>query len=479
MPSKPTEPRSISAQLVLLFTGAAALLFFCGLGILYWIVVQHAFEEDNEALADRLFAVQRQVHSGLNPVGSPEETPAQHSRERVSYLVRLIDDRGQVIAESPGMGRLLPPALFSPPAAEPKLVRKDGRLFALISQHASAAPASGLIQMAQDRSVDEQFTRRFGVLVIIVFFLGILATALLARGITRRGLRPLADITHSLERTGPTRLHERVEPTSWPREIQPLARAFDQMLDRLEDSFTRLSQFSADLAHELRTPIANLRGEAEVALTRPRSAEEYRAVLESSVAEYERLSGIIDNLLFLARADAAHGLAQPVTFDARAAVEKIAGYYSALAEERGIEIACHGQAHVDADPALFGRAISNLLENALRYAPDASRIDITLEEKNQQTRVSVQDRGPGIAPADLPRVFDRFYRADSSRSTAGTGLGLSLVKSIMNLHHGEVEIRTDPVPGTTAILSFPRDGKGQAPPPADSSLSRTDQSLSS
>ena len=182
----------------------------------------------------------------------------------------------------------------------------------------------------------------FGLLVAAVLLGGIFASTLIAITVTKRGLRPLSAMTRSLMRVGPKRLHERVPPADWPRELQPVAIAFDDMLDRLEDSFTRLSQFSADLAHELRTPLANIRGEAEVALTRPRSPNEYEAVIESSVAECARLSGIIDNLLFLARAEAAESKVQRSLFDGRSAIERIAAYNEAIAEERQLTITCQG-----------------------------------------------------------------------------------------------------------------------------------------
>src|SRR6185437_14856098 len=137
---------------------------------------------------------------------------------------------------------------------------------------------------------------------------------------------PLDEMGSAFQRIGPTRLNQRVGQANWPRELQPLAEAFDQMLGRLEESFNRLSRFSADLAHELRTPIANMLGEAQVALTRDRSAPEYREVIESTIGECERLSGIVDNLLFVARADAASEPVERVRFDARAAVEKIAAF---------------------------------------------------------------------------------------------------------------------------------------------------------
>ena len=263
------------------------------------------------------------------------------------------------------------------------------------------------------------------------------------------------EMTRSLKRIGPKRLHERIPPEGWPRELRPLAVAFDEMLDRLEDSFTRLSQFSADLAHELRTPIANIRGEGEVALTRARTPEEYREVIESSVTECERLSGIVDNLLFLARAEAAEGHIQRTLFKGRAAVEKIAAFYEAIAEEHHTAITCAGEGDVHADPMLFGRAVSNLVENALRFTPAAGTIQISIAGDPAHSEVCVKDSGCGIAPEHLPRVFDRFYRADSSRSSQGSGLGLALVKSIMDLHGGSVVVESQVDLGTVVTLTFP------------------------
>ena len=461
MPSKPIEARSISSQLVLLFTLAGALLLFCGLGLLYWFVVQHGVEEDNESLADKSSAVRADLKRTDGPHIMTEELGAPRPRERVTYWVRLLDSTGATLAETPGMNSFLSAQAFpeaeNPSGTElnPRVVQIADKLLALLATREEVAGQSYIIQLAQDRSVDEQFTKRFGLLVIAVLVGGSLVSALIALTVTRRGLRPLGEITRSLERTGPTRLHERVEPSAWPRELQPLAIAFDQMLDRLEDSFTRLSQFSADLAHELRTPVANLRGEAEVALTRPRTADEYREVIESSVAECERLSSIIDNLLFLARAEAAQGLAERTSFDGRAAIEKIAVYFRTVAEERHVTIRCLGDGEIYADALLFSRAVSNLVENALRFTPDGGKIEITLARDAAATLITVHDDGPGIAAEHLPRIFDRFFRADSSRSSEGSGLGLALVKSIMDLHGGSAKADSEPGHGTVVSLAFP------------------------
>ncbi len=196
-------------------------------------------------------------------------------------------------------------------------------------------------------------------------------------------------------------------------------------------------------------------GEAQVALTRDRAAAEYRETIESSVAECERLSRIVNNLLFVARADAAREPIARKQFDARAAVEKISAFYQTVAEDRHVRISCSGDGQIYADPELFERAVGNLLDNALRFTPEHGSIHIALSKQNSALEVAVSDTGSGIAPEHLPRVFDRFYRAESSRGSDGAGLGLSLVKSIVDLHGGSATIESEIGRGTTVKLTFP------------------------
>jgi two-component system heavy metal sensor histidine kinase CusS len=247
----------------------------------------------------------------------------------------------------------------------------------------------------------------------------------------------------------------------WPEELQPLAIGYNRMLGRLEDSFTRLSQFSADLAHELRTPIAILRGEAEGVLTKPRTADQYREVIESSLEELQRLSAMIDNLLFLARAETI-GSVHLSYFDGRAAIEKIREFYELVAQEQGIVIECVGEGTIYAEPNLFRRALINLLTNSLRFTPSGGTITVSLHHRNGVSEVSVADTGCGIPSEHVPNVFDRFYRANAARNATGTGLGLSIVKSIMQTHDGTVSVQSKPGRGTTVTISFP-DRKGSRP----------------
>jgi two-component system, OmpR family, heavy metal sensor histidine kinase CusS len=454
------KPRSIAFQLILLFTLAAALLLACGLGVVYSIVTHHAFAEDNAVLADKIFVLSADLReNGPNIFG--EEVAAHRAGQHTPYWIRILDAQERAIGETPEMDRLIPKQTF-PAAREPSeaiRTRKDYRsaakLFSLVSFKEPSKGEIYTVQVAQDRSSDEQVETNFAFLFIAVLIGGVVASALIAIIVTRRGLQPLRRMTGSLGRIGPDQLKERIGSAAWPRELQPLAIAFDQMLKRLDDSFTRLSQFSADLAHELRTPIANMLGEAQVALTRDRSAIEYREIIESTVAECERLSRIVDNLLFVARVDAAREPIARKRFDARVAAEKIADFYQTAADDHHVTITCSGDGQIYADPDLFERAVGNLIDNALRFTAKHGSINVEVAKHNSDFEVAVHDNGSGISAEHLPHVFDRFYRAESSRTSDGAGLGLALVKSIVELHGGSATIGSELGRGTTVTLKFP------------------------
>jgi two-component system heavy metal sensor histidine kinase CusS len=229
------------------------------------------------------------------------------------------------------------------------------------------------------------------------------------------------------------------------------------MLDRLEVSIEGLSHYSANLAHELRTPINNLMVEADIALSRPRTVDEYRKVIGSNMEEYVRLSRMIDSLLFLARTENAQTGLNLALMDLRKEIEDIAEFYSAVASDEGVKVTCTGEAALYADPVLFRRAVSNLLANAINYTPKEGEISISVRQSDgMSVEVIVSDTGCGIAQEHLPRIFDRFYRVPSIRKpeAPGSGLGLAIVKSIMELHGGAVEIQSELTRGTTVTMKF-------------------------
>jgi two-component system heavy metal sensor histidine kinase CusS len=281
-----------------------------------------------------------------------------------------------------------------------------------------------------------------------------------------RGLRPVAEMSASAGTIGSATLDRRLDVAACPAEIAELAASFNGVLDRLEEAFERLSRFSADIAHELRTPVNNLRVQAEVTLQRSRTAEEYRHAVASSLEEGQRLGRIIDSLLFLARADrpATHVAREPL--DACGELGVIRDFYEAAAAEAGVTlaVACEARGAVWADRVLLQRAVGNLVENSLAHTPRGGGIRLAARDGEGGVTIEVADTGCGIAAGHLSRITDRFYRVDPARSGGGTrvGLGLSIVKSIVTLHGGALDVRSALGEGTRVALTFPGVGGAAA-----------------
>lgn len=461
---------SIARRLTLLYAGSSLLMLVLAAAYLYWSLVRDVERDDNDFLANKIQECRRLMMEGAKDSGllaHEIETEAAAS-QFIKYFVRLVDGQGKVVLETPGMPELLPTNYF-PAALGGDLVPSRGKIWKLASGAAyslkaaqAPAPRTGaapVLQVALDVTSDEALITGYRWKLLLVVALGVCFACAAGGIVARKGLAPLKEITQVTERITASQLHDRIVANGWPDELDALARSFDRMLDRLEESFQRLSQFSADLAHELRTPVNNLRGEAGVALSKARTAEEYRRTLESSLEEYARLSRLIDNMLFLARADgAASSYIRRSIFDARKEIESVREFYEALAEERGVEVSCEGTGNVSADPTLFRQAVSNLLSNSLNYTARGGRVCFRLNEREDHGfEVCVADTGCGISPQHLPRIFDRLYRVDSARSQHpnGAGLGLAIVKSIMTLHRGNVEAESVLGTGTSIRLSFP------------------------
>ena len=426
----------------------------------YWVAIQRVNNDNDRYLTDKLVAIRADMAADSGAQSLSRELKIIHAADKV-YAVRVLDSAGNIVAESPEMPQFLPvevfPKTLSIPGERPlsKTYHTANRkTFALVTAMADLGSQRLTLQLAQDRTRDGRFAARYAALLTVILACVVLTCAGVAILVTRRTLRPLKRLAESIERTGATRLDERVPVSSWPDELQPLAVSFNKMLGRLEDSFRRLAQFSADLAHELRTPIAILRGEAEGALTKPRTLEQYREVIESSLEEMQRLSAMIDNLLFLARAETIGSIKRQF-FDGRAAIEQVREFYEALSQEQGVELSSEGEGPVYAEPVLFRRALINLITNALRFTPSDGRITVSLQHRDGASEIAIADTGCGISSQHLPNLFDRFFRGDAPRSSQGSGLGLSIVKSIMQIHDGKVSVQSDVGRGTVVTLRFP------------------------
>ncbi len=465
------RPLSISARLVILYATSTFILIAISAVFLDW-VLHDIMEKDNNqfliAETENLRMVMRQYPGDTNRWKEEvEREPGVAASFYVKYYIRLFNERLEPMMETPGMARIVSPASFPAPIEnlDPNTrgVRKTGidgtPLMVLAVRAVPGEPErpDRFIQIALDLSHESAIMKTYRGKIAIVLFAGVLVAGMVGFAVTREGLRPLKAIARSIQSIGPKDLQARVGSKRWAGEIAVLADAFDGMLEKLESSFTILSGFSADLAHELRTPINNLRGEAEVVLFKKRAPEEYRQVLESSLEEYSRLSRMIDNLLFLAHADRKDTVLKKALINGRNELEMLLDFYDSLAQEKKIKITMDGEATFEADPILFRQAVGNVLSNAFQYTDKGGHISLKLMKGGGSTQLEITDTGIGIEPEQIARVFDRFFRTDRARliHPQGSGLGFSILKSIMDLHGGSVSVRSTPGEGTSVTLVFP------------------------
>ncbi len=438
-------------------------------GFLYSTLGRKLDREDTQFLADKVFVLRSILAK------RPGDDAALHeevdwegaARRFTKFYVRIRDPGGRVVMESRGIPDPLRAVRFPEPIPANVLPRNstlvrigsDGayRVISALAASGSGGTGRTVLEIALDQTEEESLLKSYRNTMAMALIAGILASAALGYGLTRRGMSPLTRMIASIEGIRFPHHQKHTTDDGLPEELVPLIDAFNDMLDRLRESFERLSQFSADLAHELRTPINNLRGEAEVTLLRSRSDKEYRHALESGLEELGRLSRMIDSLLFLARAESDRSILNLTIFEAREEIEKIGNFFEAYVEEKGIRFEIRGSAIVQADRDLFRRAVGNVVENAVKFTPSGGTVILTLRSGSGGVEVAVADTGQGIAPKHLPKVFDRFYRADPARghSDRGAGLGLSLVRSIMALHGGSVKIESGVGRGTEVLLRFP------------------------
>ncbi|MBD9578926.1 heavy metal sensor histidine kinase [Pseudomonas sp. PDM23] len=285
----------------------------------------------------------------------------------------------------------------------------------------------------------------------------LLLIALGARLVAKRGLLPLRQFGQVASRVTTQDLSHRIPLQDLPRELGKAARALNLMLHRLDDGVQQLTQFSDDIAHELRSPIGNLLGKAQVTLSRPREKEEYETVLAASTEELERVGRIVSDMLFLAQVSHPRALLpqEPVRLEEEAA--KVAELFDFSAEEKSLSIVIEGHGRVVGDRLMIQRAISNLLSNAIRHTPGGERISVQVRDDGEAVTLQVQNPGAGIAAEHLEHLFERFYRVDKGRSRAqgGTGLGLAIVRSIMELHLGSASAQSAEEGPTRFLLTFP------------------------
>ena len=452
-------PRSITFRLTLLFASAAVAVLLL-LGFLIGHSLERHFEEqDMEVLAGKLQLAQHALEKVRS--GAELDRLAQQLDDSLvghaGLSVTVIGPAGQTLFASHGAD--FPPALLArrtPAESRGPSVWTSSRgqplrgVSAAVPTGIAGAPPA-VVAVAVDISHHQHFMASFRTTLWSFVILAALLTGFLGWIAVRRGLAPLQAITSQAAGITAQRLDWRLPAESVPGELAELVLTLNEMLARLEDSFRRLSDFSSDLAHELRTPVSNLLTQTQVTLAKDRTLDEYRDILASNAEEFEFLARMIADMLFLAKSE--NGLIVPhrEAVDLAAEVGRLLEFYEILADEKQLELSCSGSGVVVGDRPMLRRAISNLLSNAVRHTPVGGRIAVDIDDghaiaslptKRPLLKLAVENTGSGIPAEHLARLFDRFYRVDASRQHLGdgAGLGLAITRSILRAHGGEVSV---------------------------------------
>lgn len=299
--------------------------------------------------------------------------------------------------------------------------------------------------IAIDTDTFHQTQQQLLIALIGLAIVGVLLASALGYWVARIGLKPLIKLSQEAQRLAPPRLSGRLQLSPLPPELSQFVSSFNSTLERVEQAYSRLESFNADIAHELRSPLTNLIGQTQVALTRGRSAEHYFEVLQSNLEELERLRSIVNDMLFLASADQGNKATKLTSTSLATEVAATLDYLDFILEDAQVRVEVQGDAQARIEIAHLRRALINLLNNAVQHTAVGEVIQVRIEVQEQQVTIAVSNPGQGIASEHLPRLFERFYRVDASRSNSGAnhGLGLAIVKAIALMHGGDVFVRSD------------------------------------
>ncbi len=444
---------TLTARLTVLFTLVAATVLL-GFGVLVaWSTERHFVELDQTYLQDKHHFVEKLVAEADTPAALTEALDDMLDSHHGLYVQVWLGE--QLLYGPVDLTDALPPAAWVPGEVV-DWTYANRALRGLMSELKLPARGplaqgvslpGGRVLMAVDTLHHDHFLASLRQTLALYLLVATCVSGLLGWWAARRGLGPLKAMRERTASITAHNLKERMPEASVPVEFAELAASLNGMLDRLQQDFQRLMDFSSDLAHELRTPLSNLLTQTQVALAQPRSADEYRDILASNAEEFERLAKMVSDMLFLAKTENGIDLPHRERIQLHQEVRALFDFYEAVADEKRIRLSLQGEADIEGDRLMIRRAISNLLSNALRHAHPGTVVEVVLSSQPGEVRLAVVNQGPIIAPSDLPRLFDRFYRADRSRAhpaSEGAGLGLAITQAIIASHGGTIQAESQP-----------------------------------
>lgn len=439
---------AISFRIAILFSFSTVIILMI-MGLVIHQLVMHHFEtQDRTQLEGKIQLVENLLEQNHH---NPSELNLYLKDALVGHhdlIVQIERPSGQIIFSSS------PTALKSKtlvkskhgPWLEWKVQNKiyHGLIYKKSFDQNSAIPSAQII-VGIDTSEHLHFLNDFRRQLLYIGVIGTVCLMLLGWFAAWRGLRPVQNMAKVAEGISAQHLSERLDVDNTPTELKSLAIAFNDMLDRLETAVGKLSDFSSDLAHEIRTPINNLMTQTQVCLSRSRDITTYQEILFSNLEEFERLARMVSDMLFLAKAE--HGLhrANLQQVNLVKEVSALFDFYDAIAAEKGMSLEQTGQGYVEGDPSMLRRALSNLLSNAIKYGKSDSIIKINCQQNSDITVLTIENESSPLSQEQLTRLFDRFYRTDVSRQRVeeGTGLGLAITKSILDVHGATIQANYD------------------------------------
>lgn len=459
----------LRVRLTLWYGSTLALVLIVFSVVLYSVTARSLRDEIDQALEETASAAVRSLEErGFLPLLDEESLLSQFPElARIDKFFQIFSPSGTITIRSPNIKQHELP--LSRAALDASITGKT----TFESARYPKEPSLRLISMpimyrgsllyivqvgTSTKSIEDTLQR---LLLVLVVTMPIALAASLASGwfLAGRALRPVDAITLAAQRIAAGDLSQRLTVSTSPDEIGRLVHTFNDMIGRLDVSFRQIRQFSSDASHELRTPLTVMKGETELVLRRPRPLGDYQAVLESNLEEIDRMTHIVDELLFLSRADMGEVKMDALPVDLESLVEDIHRQANLLGQDRQIDVVLGTvmPAAVQGDELRLRELLLNLVENAIKYSHPGGKVQVSLVTEGAQAKLAVTDQGIGIAPEDQRRIFNRFFRTDAARghTKKGTGLGLAICTWIAESHKGRIEVASQPGAGSTFTVTLP------------------------
>ena len=442
---------------------------------LYGSFVHIIDEANQQTLRDELHYIKNIVKHSDRPLKTlkkqfswiPETVKNSNWISPYDYI-RILGHNDNTLFETPGLSKIISGAKFSSlikandPDAPILLWKSPQRHYYLLISGRATSKGSNqpnkTSQIALDVTQLQHAIASYRKLLFAAMIIATIFTALLGWLIAKRGMVGITKLTKAAERITVHHKSVELDPSNWPGELRSLTKTLNKALAQTQENYQRLSQFSANLAHELRTPMNNLISATEVILSNKRNVDEYQKLLSSNLEEFQWIANLLDRLLFLARVDDPSRALNLTTIQLDDEFSLSCDYFQVLAEEKDIHLSYTGHAALKADLTLFRQALNNIIANAIDYTKPDGKITLVATSTDQAVLIKVSDTGIGIPEAAISQLGNRFYQAQpTAEQKPGVGWGLAIVHSIMKLHHGSLSIESKTNQGTNVTLSFPKD----------------------